>query len=326
MSFNYFTKENAQQQLFFKIPKALMYHAKYKSLSSNAKLIYSFMLDRLSLSIDNDWCDTSNNYYIVCEVDEIELLLSCSRGTAIKVLKELEKFELIKKAKSGRGNSNILYIAHIKTDNEVLKIHQKFHKTTLAAIKEKKKQDSLYYKNRKYKNCTIIENTHFLENEEKNEMLEPSNFNDSTKNEFSKVQKLDSNKTDVMKTDVVVVNPDEKQQQKILVDNVNIVDNICKRLKVSPATKVLLIKFNQANITLSDAQIKMLDEMSYTLSDKALDLTIVQNGMTFSYFYKIYLSLEENEIEEFKNRLEWNACKEIIDKKKADTTCEECIS
>ena len=111
MSFNYFTKEHAKQQLFFKTPKALMYHSKYKSLSSNAKLIYSFMLDRLNLSIDNDWCDNLNNYYIVCEVDEVELLLSCSRKTAIKVIKELETFELIKKAKSGNGNSNILYIA-----------------------------------------------------------------------------------------------------------------------------------------------------------------------------------------------------------------------
>ena len=53
MNFNYFTKEHAKQQLFFKVPKALMYHSKYKKLSSNAKLIYSFMLDRLNLS-NND--------------------------------------------------------------------------------------------------------------------------------------------------------------------------------------------------------------------------------------------------------------------------------
>lgn len=326
MSFKYFTKEHAKQQLFFKMPKALMYQSKYKGLSSNAKIIYSFMLDRLNLSIDNDWCDSLNNYYIVCEVTEVEVLLSCSRGTAIKIMKELEKFELIKKDKSGTGNANIIYIAQIETDNEVLKIHQKFHKATLAAMKEKKKQENLFYKNRKFKKCTIIENTDFEENEEKNEMLEPSDSKDSTKNELLKVQKLNPNKTDFMETDVVVVNPDEKQQKKSPVDNVNNVDNRCRRLKVSPATKVLVLKFKQANITLTDAQIKMLDEMTYTLANKALDLTIAQNGIAFSYFYKIYVSLEENDIEEFKHRLECNTYEEIIDMKKADTKCDECIS
>ena len=326
MSFKYFTKEHAKQQLFFKMPKALMYQSKYKGLSSNAKIIYSFMLDRLNLSIDNDWCDSLNNYYIVCEVDEVELLLSCSRKTAIKVIKELETFELIKKAKSGNGNSNILYIAQIETDNEVLKLHQKFHKTTLAAMKEKKKQENLYYKNRKCKKYTIIENTDFVENEEKNETIESSDFNDSVKSTPSKVYFLHPNKTDVKETDVVVVNPDEKQQEKQLVDNVNSVDKVCDILKVSPATKLLVLKFNQSNITLTDAQIKMLDEMSYTLANKALDLTIVQNGISFSYFYKIYVALEENDIEEFKHRLECNTYEEIIDMKKADTKCDECIS
>ena len=326
MSFNYFTKEHAKQQLFFKTPKALMYHSKYKSLSSNAKLIYSFMLDRLNLSIDNDWCDSLDNYYIVCEVDEVELLLNCSRKTAIKVLKELETFELIKKSKSGSGNSNILYIAQIETDNEVLKLHQKFHKATLAAMKEKKKQENLYYKNRKCKKYTIIENTDFIENEEKNETLEPSNFNEGVKSTPSKVYFLHPNKTDVMETDVVVVNPDEKQHKKQLVDNVNNVDKICEKLKVSSATKVLVLKFNQANITLTEAQIKMIDEMDYTLTDRALDLTIVQNGKSFSYFYKIYIALEQNAIEEFKHRLECKTYEEIIDMKKADTPCDKSIS
>jgi hypothetical protein len=35
---------------------------------------------------------------------------------------------------------------------------------------------------------------------------------------------------------------------------------------------------------------------------------------------------EENDIEEFKHRLECNTYEEIIDMKKADTKCDECIS
>ena len=98
---------------YFRIPKELIYEPKYKELSSNAKLMYAILRDRLDLSIAHNLHDESYNYYVICEVDEVALLLNCSRNTAIKVLKELETFELIKKAKSGKGNSNILYIGRV---------------------------------------------------------------------------------------------------------------------------------------------------------------------------------------------------------------------
>ena len=98
---------------YFRIPKELIYEPKYKELSSNAKLMYAILRDRLDLSIASNLYDDSFNYYVICEIDEIELLLDCSRHTAIKVLKDLETFGLIKKGKLGKGNSNILYIGTV---------------------------------------------------------------------------------------------------------------------------------------------------------------------------------------------------------------------
>ena len=98
---------------YFRMPKEFIYEQKYKDLSSNAKLLYAVLYGRLDLSRAHNLHDESYNYYVICEVDEVALLLNCSRNTAIKVLKELETFELIKKAKSGKGNSNILYIGRV---------------------------------------------------------------------------------------------------------------------------------------------------------------------------------------------------------------------
>lgn len=68
-NFKFITKQDATKELFFKMPKALMYEIKYKKLSANAKLLYSMLLDRTSLSIENNWFDEHDRAYIICEVD-----------------------------------------------------------------------------------------------------------------------------------------------------------------------------------------------------------------------------------------------------------------
>ena len=98
---------------YFRIPKELIYEQKYKELSSNGKLLYAVLRDMLDLSIALKLRDESYNYYVIYGVDEVSSLLNCSKNTAIKVLKELETFGLIKKGKLGKGNSNILYIGTV---------------------------------------------------------------------------------------------------------------------------------------------------------------------------------------------------------------------
>ena len=42
---------------YIKIPKDLFINPLYKHLNSDSKIIYGFLLDRLSLSIKNNWID-----------------------------------------------------------------------------------------------------------------------------------------------------------------------------------------------------------------------------------------------------------------------------
>lgn len=52
------------QYQFYAIPKAFFTEEKYKkTLSLEAKIIYSFLLDRLSLSQINYWYDEENNVF-----------------------------------------------------------------------------------------------------------------------------------------------------------------------------------------------------------------------------------------------------------------------
>jgi len=73
--FEYFRAEESDQFSFFRIPKALFTEKEFASLSTDAKLLYGILLDRISLSKKNGWIvmvmsisfTQSQNYRSCCE-------------------------------------------------------------------------------------------------------------------------------------------------------------------------------------------------------------------------------------------------------------------
>lgn len=49
---------------FYKIPKLLFTEEYFKKISVEAKVLYGLMLDRMSLSVKNEWLDTEGRAYI----------------------------------------------------------------------------------------------------------------------------------------------------------------------------------------------------------------------------------------------------------------------
>ena len=90
MTFNYFYGTEADQFSFYRIPKALFTDSYFKDLSSDAKILYGLMLDRMSLSIKNQWFDDKNRAYIYFSIEDIMELLNCGRNKAIKSMRELD--------------------------------------------------------------------------------------------------------------------------------------------------------------------------------------------------------------------------------------------
>ena len=59
MSFDYFYgPDDAEQYSFYRIPKRLITGDEFQETSTEAKLLYGLMLDRLQLSIRNQWLDS----------------------------------------------------------------------------------------------------------------------------------------------------------------------------------------------------------------------------------------------------------------------------
>jgi len=94
----------AKQYAFCRIPKELIANPKYKTLSTNAKLLYTLMLDRAELSEKNNWTDRNGDVFIYFTVSNIRDTLCCSKGKAISLLAELDRTKgigLIERKKQG---------------------------------------------------------------------------------------------------------------------------------------------------------------------------------------------------------------------------------
>ena len=113
MSLSYFYGKEADQYTFYKIPKMLFTDERYKKVSVEAKVLYGLMLDRMSLSLKNQWLDREGRAYIYFSLEDIMEALGCSNKKAITIMKELDVeagIGLIEKKRQGQGKPTTIYV------------------------------------------------------------------------------------------------------------------------------------------------------------------------------------------------------------------------
>ena len=111
MQYEYFYGAQAEQFSFYRIPKALFREPNFRELSTDAKVLYGILLDRMSLSLKNQWLDAQNKVYIIFTVEEIMDALNCANQKATRLMVELEKQAgLIERKRQGLGRPNLIYV------------------------------------------------------------------------------------------------------------------------------------------------------------------------------------------------------------------------
>ena len=78
MEFNYYYGTQADQYTFLRIPKNIITDKTFVGLSLPAKLLYGLLLDRLSISIKNNWVDKDGNIYLIFSRKEAQEKLNLS--------------------------------------------------------------------------------------------------------------------------------------------------------------------------------------------------------------------------------------------------------
>ncbi len=156
-AFDYHYHKEAEQYAFFRIPKILISDPDFKGLSTDAKLLYGLMLDRMSLSFKNNWMDERGRVYIYFTMEDVCEQLCCKNDKALKLLAELDTkkgFGLIERVKQGQGRPTKIYVKRFilppeKLDDEsqqsriseVEKTESKTSEKSKSAVRKSRSQD-----------------------------------------------------------------------------------------------------------------------------------------------------------------------------------------
>ena len=85
MKFKPYKDNEYLEKSYCKIPQELFVSSLYKDkLNSDSKILYAFLLDRLSLSQKNHWIDEDNNVYLIFTREEVQEKLNLSDKTVTK--------------------------------------------------------------------------------------------------------------------------------------------------------------------------------------------------------------------------------------------------
>ena len=119
MTFDYFYGQQADLFSFYRVPKILFTDDRFWNVSTDAKLLYGILLDRMNLSAKNGWLDEQGRVYIIFTIEEIQAAFNCGDKKATKLLSELEsKCGLIERKRQGLGKPNLIYVKNFVSGSD----------------------------------------------------------------------------------------------------------------------------------------------------------------------------------------------------------------
>ena len=117
MTLDYFYGQVGELFSFFRIPKALFQEQRFQDLSTDAKTLYGILLDRMSLSVKNEWFDKKGRVFIIFTIEDVKRALRCADNKATRLLRELEEFGLIERKRRGQGKPCLVYVKNFSAES-----------------------------------------------------------------------------------------------------------------------------------------------------------------------------------------------------------------
>lgn len=113
MNFDYFYNSKSLMYNFIRLPMVLMEDEIFESISIEAKVLYSYMINRMGHSYKNGWIDEDGKVFIYYTIESIKDQFNCASEKANKLIAELDIkswIGLIKKKRQGLGKTNRIYV------------------------------------------------------------------------------------------------------------------------------------------------------------------------------------------------------------------------
>lgn len=113
LAFPFHYGQEAESYSFYRVPKILFKAKAFDRLSTDAKLLYGILLDRMQLSIRNGWVDDEGKVYIYFRRQKVMEELACCQKKAGQLMAELDDkngIGLITRIHQGLGKPDRIYV------------------------------------------------------------------------------------------------------------------------------------------------------------------------------------------------------------------------
>lgn len=115
-AFQLLKQTDVQSFYHMQMPRWLFFDAHYSSLSLEAKVAYTFLLNRFQLSKLNGWMNDFGEVFIIFPREALAREMQISYRKAISSFQELCAAKLIWEKRCGRGDANQIYLAQVDVD------------------------------------------------------------------------------------------------------------------------------------------------------------------------------------------------------------------
>ena len=270
--FRYYYGKEADQYSFLRVPKLLFSDKLFRKLSTDAKLLYSLMLDRMSLSIKNGWKDELDRTYIIYTIDQMAEDLGCSRDKAIKAAAELDSKKgigLIERIRHGQGRPDTIYVMNFVVNEDT-------DNTKDTATLPSYDDGSISAPEVDVETSPVT--SIFAEVEESDFKKSEISTSRNQKNRLLEVGISDSNKTEYNKTDVNDTYPINLSSQKEVYNEqqyLEYYEQYKNYFKSIIDYEALCQSYNSADIRLVDTIIELMTEVATSSKE-----TFVISGST----------------------------------------------
>jgi hypothetical protein len=111
--------KNTDVQNFYhmQMPRFLFFDKRYMPLSLEAKVAYTFLLNRFQLSKLNGWVNEGGEVFIIYTRKSLADEIQISYRKTISAMKELTGAGLVWEKRCGRGDANQIYLARVEADS-----------------------------------------------------------------------------------------------------------------------------------------------------------------------------------------------------------------
>lgn len=117
--YDYFYEQNADNFSFYRIPKLLFTDKQFAVISTESRVLYGLLLDRVSLSRVNGWMDDEGRVYVIFTISAICEAMNCSNKSAVRYLAELETAGLIERVKQKLCKPDLIYVKNFSVVNNL---------------------------------------------------------------------------------------------------------------------------------------------------------------------------------------------------------------